>query len=787
MMENTVRHSSFSARGSSSWDLLRLLSSFLLILVLSVVGGCDDEGGGDADADGDTDVDSDSDSDTDGDVDGDIDADADEDAEIDGGGDADGDVDGDADADWDEDLDADGDVDADEEADADPDVEVIELCEEPQAAVRRVNNWVGDGVQLYVELRDPLGVPDPLADTSMLTLGALPEGEPSFAIEAVEVEAGITAIIMVPSADAEVHAQRVAAARAVIEAMPDGERFILWRLDETPGLMAEFTPRRNHVLERLGSLAAAEVAWPGEEARAELIDDVDDVAGRTDAPSRFIVVVGDPGSLLDLDESPAAVLRLDATTEGLDPCTDRGGWSGEVTPEEAGALLVDHMLLQRSSMVRIGICDLPEGTEGLELTYGDETTPVDLPRFLEAMSDLACVAEEAASDDYPYGDTVELILTPEEMVTWTSYHSRRVEEDFPLHVKIGSSAPIKATAHFRGQGSMGCARKSLNVELDAPGSTRLAPRADANEFYLVSMCLDDGYFQTILGYRHNYELDLFPLERRFVEVRLNETSLGVFMMQEKPTHTLRNEATDMDRMIRRRTGNGRQVEAELKYPNVGTPAEAEALLAEFHELATLAETTAPELIFDTLSSRFDFDNYLRWLAYNTLMRNGDYVDETFFYGSLERTGEGDSEVLYFRNMGWDYDDLNSGCHYGGVHALVDPAGIVYCAEDQIDRSLLLSDEVYETFINHLSEMLDSTIREEDLIDELADIRMDLFAILDNDAACAAMVEVRSPASTNPPCPEVHAAIDARMTSFQAAMLTRWTALRALIDTWAAVP
>jgi len=182
-----------------------------------------------------------------------------------------------------------------------------------------------------------------------------------------------------------------------------------------------------------------------------------------------------------------------------------------------------------------------------------------------------------------------------------------------------------------------------------------------------------------------------------------------------------------------------------------------------------------------LESLFDFDIYLRWLAFNTLMRNGDYIDETFFYASLEHTGDG--EVLYYRNIGWDYDDLNSGCHYGAVDALVDPHRIAYCAEDEIDLSMLRSVAIYDRFIDHLVDMLDVTITEEILAAELATIREELFAVLDNDAACAAMVEVRHPSSTGPPCEEVHAAISTRITRFQTAMNGRWAALRGLIEAY----
>jgi hypothetical protein len=540
------------------------------------------------------------------------------------------------------------------------------------------------------------------------------------------------------------------------------------------------------VLERLAALTPSDVAVPDAGELEELVDDINHVDGPTDAPSRFIVVVGDPEGQIELAGSLADVLRIDEVTEELDPCGDRAGWGGEASPEEAGQQLAEHMAQIRRSIASIGVCDIPELAERLEITFGEEIGAVDLPELLPFMSDVACDPGAAARDDYPYGDTVDLILTPEEMAVWNRFNDGRSEEIFNLHLAIGPSAPIKAAAHFRGQGSMGCARKSLNIALESEVPIPLAPRVATKEMHLISMCLDDGYFQQNLAYRLMQRRDLFPLEFRYVEVRLNGVSRGVYLLIEKPTHTVRDAASSMDRVVRRRTGNGVAIEAELEYPNVDTREEADVLLTEFHELAALVETTAPDLLLDVLSSRFDFDNYLRWIAFNSIVRNGDYVDETFFYGSNELIGDG-GVVLYFRNLGWDHDDLDSACHYGGAHAVVDPFGIVYCAEDQIDRSLILSDAVYARFIDHLVEMKDESLTEEIFAAEIERVREDLFAVLDNDEACAAMIELTSPPPATPTCPDVQFEIERRMEVLRLSLSSRFFVLDELVEAYRAAP
>jgi hypothetical protein len=513
------------------------------------------------------------------------------------------------------------------------------------------------------------------------------------------------------------------------------------------------------------------------------VDDIHDAGGSVDDVSRFIVIVGDPGGLIELPASMAPVLRLDEWATELDPCAEHAGWGGLTTPEDAGRQLAVHIAGLRTALATIGVCDIPDGAEQLVLTRGEEERSVERPAPMVALSDLGCIPEAAALDDYPYPATVDLILTEDELATWTRYSSTGNESTFPLHVAIGPSAPIEAIAHFRGQGSMGCVRKSVNVEVMADPPLRLMPRVSESELYLVSMCMDRGYFRQILGDGAYQRAELFPYEHRLVEVRLNGTSLGAFLMMEQPTRTLRQSATSVDRVIRRRTGNGLSVEAELKYPVAGSAEEERTLMAEFDALVPLVDTTDPAFLWDVLSQRMDFDNYLRWIALNTLLLNGDYVDETFFYGSNELSGDV-GVLMYFRTTGWDPDDLDSGCHYGGRYALVDPHGIVFCAEDQLDRALNLSPIVYERFIDILEILIHETLTEEILNAELDRIEAELFAVLGTEAACAAMIEIPAPDRS---CASIHAAISSQIDAYRARMVARRAELVTLIDLYRAAP
>jgi hypothetical protein len=697
-----------------------------------------------------------------------------------------GDGDGDADADTDADIDADADSDADAGTGTDPFDPVEVECQGNRLGVLRANPWPGKGLQVHLELRTDQGLPEPEGDLEALSV-TTGRGEELTTFETApgSITDGYTAIIVVPTPDPILLGQRLDAVLGFLEALPERERIGLWRADGGLDMVAELTTRRHHLHAQASNIVAGDGDPPPAGAVEHLFEEIVEVGGPTDSPSRVVVVVGDPADEINLPASLATVARLDGQTSGLDAAVNRSGWAGGVSPSDAGAQLAEHLAQLRASIAVVGICAVPDSAEQLVISRGESSCTFSLPAWDERMDHVDCSPLAAATDDYPFGDTVDLILSDAEMEVWTRYDAEKSEADFTLRIALGDSAPIKAVGHYRGQTSLDCRRKSLSIDLDGPTPLPLAPRAAADEFYLISMCKDRAYFRQVLANGFLRRLDLFPLENRIVEVRLNGQSRGAYLLLEKPTHTLRRGHTDIDRVIRRRTGHDFSVEAEVKHPDASSDEQERELLTEFTMLSTLVDTTAPGDIYEVLSERFDFDNYLRWLAFETLLRNGDYVDETFFYASTELGGAG--EGLYFRNMAWDNDDLDSRCHHSGRYALTDPWGIAYCAEDEIDLALLLSDEVYTIFVDHLDVLLGEVINGEALAGEAEEVRAELFAVLDHDAACAAMVELGDAVPEEPSCDDVQAEIDRQIQLFLDNMARRRDELTTRIEDWRGRP
>ncbi|HLM76068.1 MAG TPA: CotH kinase family protein, partial [Polyangiaceae bacterium] len=138
---------------------------------------------------------------------------------------------------------------------------------------------------------------------------------------------------------------------------------------------------------------------------------------------------------------------------------------------------------------------------------------------------------------------------------------------------------------------------------------------------------------------------------------------------------------------------------------------------------------APEL-----DARMDLDAYLRWVALNTLLHNGDYIDEAFFYASAE------DNAWFHRVMGWDLDDLFEDCHAGGADAITDPCGLTYCTEAQIDQALVRSPEVYLRYLAALGAILEA-LPPEKLASTMNAVRDDLWDVLSDDETSAALTEM----------------------------------------------
>lgn len=91
-------------------------------------------------------------------------------------------------------------------------------------------------------------------------------------------------------------------------------------------------------------------------------------------------------------------------------------------------------------------------------------------------------------------------------------------------------------------------------------------------------------------------------------------------------------------------------------------------------------------------------------------------------------------------MAWDTDDLWSACHADGARAIIDPCGVTYCTESELDHALLRSPAVYRRYLDALRSVM-ATLSPERLEATMAEVQAELWNVLDSDETAAACIEM----------------------------------------------
>ena len=158
----------------------------------------------------------------------------------------------------------------------------------------------------------------------------------------------------------------------------------------------------------------------------------------------------------------------------------------------------------------------------------------------------------------------------------------------------------------------------------------------------------------------------------------------------------------------------------------------------------------------------DLDAYLRWLAFNTTIQSGDYIDELWLFATDSLAADG-TTVGRFGVIGWDPDDMRTPCHYSGAFAVVDPWGLLYCTESVLDHAIFDAPAVYGRYVEVLDDVLDGVLSAEAVAETLATVADQVLPWLESSAITAAMVELvaRTPKAVDPAvaASEVRLALD----------------------------
>lgn len=249
----------------------------------------------------------------------------------------------------------------------------------------------------------------------------------------------------------------------------------------------------------------------------------------------------------------------------------------------------------------------------------------------------------------------------------------------------------------RGQSTLMFRRKSLAFRLKSKASFMNGDRYESlKEFYVLNLSMDKYYCRNLLAFRMMEEVGIFDLFYSLCELRVNDRSEGIFMIIEQPEEwALTKENSPL--VIRR--GYDHSID-KTKADRKTEGSDTKKYLGYYRQIYRSLNKFQGEELFTTLSQWIDMDFYMKWVAFNFLVHNGDYSDEVFFYI--------DPEVQKYRIIPWDYDDIFATAPHEGTVQSRKIIGnkLLFSTEDMLDKKIATDMYLYEVYLKSLKEVIE---------------------------------------------------------------------------------
>ncbi len=276
--------------------------------------------------------------------------------------------------------------------------------------------------------------------------------------------------------------------------------------------------------------------------------------------------------------------------------------------------------------------------------------------------------------------------------------ARTGEKDnvYPSALTINGQKLEPKEIKTRGQSTLYFPRKSFSFSLKSAASFNHGERNETfRKFYLLSLSMDRNYCNNYLAFKMMENSGLFSLFYSFCELIVNGRSEGVYMLIERPEDwALKKKNSPL--LIRRgydgkidklKTGKKTDRDETKKYMNC------------FRQIYHCLNKYEGESLYDTLSEWLETDMYMKWLAFNFFVRNGDYTDEVYFFI--------DPLTDKFGIIPWDYDDVFSSAPHEGFAESRKFTGnkLFFSTEDVLDKKIVADPFLYEKYLVQFRELL----------------------------------------------------------------------------------
>jgi spore coat protein H len=268
--------------------------------------------------------------------------------------------------------------------------------------------------------------------------------------------------------------------------------------------------------------------------------------------------------------------------------------------------------------------------------------------------------------------------------------------------------PLKVkSCKTRGNTTLLFRRKSLSLSLDDPINFR---GTSTKKLALNNLAMDQNYWRARLCFMLMEKIGIFPLKNQYTELVTNQRTQGTYLMIQKPEDYCRNIGSAI--LVRREGVRGLKIE----YTDGAT---AKKSMKPLKQLKELCKQYAGKPLYDSLKQIIDFNAYSKWLAFNYLIMNGDYLDELFLFLN--------PETDRFQILPWDYDDVFASQPHEGQKRRDHMLGgqLLFSSEAPFDLVIAKDEYLYQLYLEGFKDVL-KTISPEVLRNSFLQVFQELY-------------------------------------------------------------
>jgi spore coat protein H len=314
-------------------------------------------------------------------------------------------------------------------------------------------------------------------------------------------------------------------------------------------------------------------------------------------------------------------------------------------------------------------------------------------------------------DDDVNRDVFELIVSGDERRDILSSRGSSIllnNKTLELHYK-GLPVEVKRMK-TRGKSALMFRRKSFSVSLEEAIEIQHHDGLKSKmlkKFKLLALPQDYTYIENRIAFGIMEDAGIFPLIYKYVELRLNEGTQGIYLLLEDPEEYSQDQGSEY---ILRRGYDHKINDVDYKKQMHNIP--EQEYEDRFLDLYTGLADLKGEELHDMVAERINLEQYFLKMGIDFLLKNGDYTDETFLYSLVIK------DTIQFYPIPWDYDDIfaespheisvswGMGTVYGerqydSEADIRDEIGekIIYSIEDDLDYSIAMDPYFYEQYEN----------------------------------------------------------------------------------------